>query len=335
MKLLLGLAAVMVSLGSPAAAQQAEGSGPVNPKKPATTIKVDVNQMGTIRVEVDVVNILCSVRDKNGRLVPDLTKEDFIMEEAGKPQKIKYFARETDLPLTIGLLVDVSRSQENLIDVERQAGYRFFSEVLSKKDMAFVISFGADAELLQDFTGSPELLRDGLQALRLSGGFVTPTPGTIPNQHPRGTILYDAVFLASDDMLRTEVGRKVIVVITDGVDVGSRISKSRAIESAQRSDAIIYSIVYADPRYQGFGNGWGTMKKMSTETGGRVFRVSRRNTLEQIFAEIEEEMRSQYSLGYTPTNSARDGSFRRIKVKLKQKGLKAQARKGYYAPNGS
>jgi len=335
MRLPIGLAAAIVFLGGLATAQQAKQSKPVNSGKPATTIKVDVNEMGTIRVEVDVVNILCSVRDKNGRLIADLDKEAFIMEEDGKPQKIKYFTRETNLPLTIGLLVDVSRSQENLLEVERQAGYRFFSEVLSKKDMAFLISFGADAELLQDYTGSAEMLRDALEQLRISGGFVTPTPGTIPNQHPRGTILYDAVYLASDDMLRTEVGRKVIVVITDGVDVGSRISKSRAIESAQRSDAIIYSIVYSDPRYQGYGNGWGTMKKMSTDTGGRVFRVSRRNTLERIFAEIEEEMRSQYSLGYTPTNPVKDGSFRRIKVKLKPKGLKAQARKGYYAAKGS
>lgn len=322
---------LLTLLCSSAIAQQEPADGPVNAGDPATTISVDVNELGTITVDVDVVNILCSVRDKNGGLISTLTKEDFVLEEDRVEQEIKYFARETDLPLTIGLLVDVSKSQESLIETERQAAYRFFSEVLRKKDLAFVISFGVDAELLQDLTNSADLLRDGLQDMQLNAAVGGMTPGTIPQSNQRGTIMYDSVFLAAEDMLRKEAGRKVIVLVSDGVDVGSRISKSRAIEVAQKSDVIIYSIYYADPRYQAYANGYGDLKKMSTETGGRVFRVSRKNSLERIFAEIEEEMRSQYSIGFSSTNPEKDGSFRKIKIETARKGLKVQARRGYYA----
>ena len=288
-------------------------------------------ELPTIKVEVDVVNVFCTVRDKHGGLVSTLSKEDFELTEDGKRQEIRYFSRETDLPLTIGLLVDVSKSQENLIEVEKEAAYRFFSQVLRKKDLAFLISFGVDAELLQDLTGSPQLLRNGLAELRLNASVGGVLPGPVPNPHPRGTILYDAVYLAADEVLRHEVGRKVIVVITDGVDVGSRVSKAEAIEAAQKADAIIYCIYYADPYYQRFGSGYSDLKKMSEETGGRVFRISRKNPLDRIFAAIQEEMRSQYSIGYTSTNPVKDGRFRRIRIRTKRKGLKVQARKGYYA----
>lgn len=300
-------------------------AAPAPPQQPVA------EELPTIIVDVDVVNVLCSVRDKKGRLVANLAQDDFIITEDGQEQGIRYFARETDLPLTIGLLVDVSKSQENLIEIEKHAAYRFFSEVLRKKDLAFLISFGAEAELLQDLTGSARLLREGLDGLRLSASVGGLHPSPVPTYKPRGTILYDAVFLASEDRLRGEVGRKVIVVITDGVDVGSRVSRARAVEVAQKCDAIIYGIYYADPRYQGFGSGHGDLKKMSQDTGGRVFRVSRKNSLEYIFAEIQEEMRSQYSIGYSPTNTVKDGSFRKIQIRTKRKGLKTQARRGYYA----
>ncbi len=308
-------------------AQQAE---PVQAgERPVFT--ADVNEMPTIRVDVDVVNILFSVRDKRGRLVPDLTKEDFVIEEDGVEQEIRYFAQETDLPLTIGLLIDVSRSQEQLIEVEKHAGYKFFSEVLTEKDLAFLISFGVDVELMQDLTASPQLLREALDDLRLRGGVAGVMPGPIPTSNQKGTVLYDAIFLSADEMLKREVGRKVMVVITDGVDYGSTISKDRAVESAQRSDVIVYSVYYADPRYQQYRNGFGVMKQISQETGGSIFEVSRKSRLEDIFAQIQEEMRSQYSLGYYPTNAEKDGSFRRIKIKTTGKGMKVQARRGYYA----
>jgi VWFA-related protein len=291
-----------------------------------------------ITVDVDVVNVLASVRDKKGALIGNLTKEDFTILENGKPQQIKYFARETDLPLTIGLLVDVSGSQRNLIDVERRAASAFFASVLRKKDMAFLISFGEESELLQDFTASPRLLSEGLNRLRVSSGVTGLHPGPVPTaSQPRGTVMYDAVYLAAQEKLRAEVGRKVIVLITDGVDMGSRMSRSQAIEAAQKSDAVIYSIYYVDHmayggRFGGFGGGGeGDLKKMSEETGGRVYKVDRKNTLDDIFRQLQEEMRSQYAIGYTPADGRKDGGYRQIEVKAAGKDMRVQARKGYYA----
>ncbi len=305
------------------------------------TKPADQDLPAPIKVDVDVVNILASVRDKHGALVPNLEKKDFTILEDGKPQEIKYFTKETDLPLTIGLLVDVSGSQRNLIEIERNAASQFFSQVLRKKDEAFLISFGEDAELLQDYTGSPRLLSDGLSQLRVNSGVSGIGPGPVPTAgQPRGTVLYDAVYLAANEKLKTEVGRKVIVIITDGVDEGSRLSINQAVEAAQKSDAVIYSIDYSDPgAYGGFGygitlgggGGEGALKKMSDETGGHMYRVDRKHTLDEVFKELQEEMRSQYAIGYTPVNDAKDGSYRKIDIKLSSKDLKAQARKGYYA----
>ena len=296
------------------------------------------DQMPTIKVDVDVVNILTSVRDKRGALIPSLQKEDFIILEEGKAQPIKYFTKETDLPLTIGLLVDVSGSQRNLIDIERSAASQFFRDVLRKKDLAFLISFGEENELLQDYTGSARLLTEGLSQLRVSSGVSGIHPGPVPTMGgPRGTVLYDAIYLAADEKLKGEVGRKVIVVITDGVDQGSRKTRNQAIEAAQKSDAVIYSIDYSDPGAYGFGFGFGggggeaELRKMSDETGGRVYKVDRKHTLEQVFKELQDEMRSQYSIAYTPTNEVKDGGYRHLEVRLANKDLKAQARKGYYA----
>ena len=302
--------------------------------------KPDQDLPPTIKVDVDIVNVLASVRDKRGALVSTLEKNDFTVLEDGKPQEIKYFTKETDLPLTIGLLVDVSGSQRNLIDIERKAASEFFTQVLRKKDMAFLISFGEESELLQDYTNSARLLKDGLGQLRPSSGVGGLHPGPVPTMGgPRGTVLYDAVYLAANDKLKSEVGRKVIVVITDGVDQGSRLSLNQAVEAAQKSDAVIYCIDYNDPSAYGGGfgislgggAGGGTMHKLSDETGGRTYKVDRKHTLEQVFKELQDEMRSQYSIGYAPANDKKDGTYRKIEIKLANKDLKAQARKGYYA----
>ena len=290
----------------------------------------------TINVSVNVVNILCSVRDSKGALQPNLTKDDFTVTEEGKPQDIRYFARETDLPLTLGLLVDVSGSQKSLIEEEKRAADQFFGKVLRKQDMAFLMSFGSEAELLQDSTNSVLLLRRGLDNLKLRTGASGPLPGPVPTiNQQRGTILFDAVYLAATEQLRSEVGRKAIVLITDGVDVGSRVKLTEAIEAAQKSDLIIYSILYYDQSAYGgpgavFSMGDGDLRRMSEETGGRMFRVDRRTTLENVFQQIQDEMRSQYSIGYAAP-SGTPGTYRRVEVRTKQKGLKVQARKGYYA----
>lgn len=291
-----------------------------------------------IKVDVDLVNLLFSVRDKKGAYQPNLTKDDLEFFEDGKKQELKYFTRETDLPLTIGLLVDVSGSQASLIEEERRASYTFFSQVLRKKDMAFIISFGYDCEELQDFTNSLPLLQKGLGALRLNSNVsgMSPTGPTVPSASSgRGTVLFEAVWLAAKEKLRTEVGRKVLVIITDGVDVGSRVKIEAAIEEAHRSDTLIYTILFEDPRYTswqyGGVSGEGAARRLSEETGGRVFRVDRRNSLQDIYKAIQDEMRSQYAAAYTPTNGTKDGTFRRTEVRAKSKDLKVQVRRGYYA----
>jgi VWFA-related protein len=318
-------------------AQSSPKKAPQKGQQPPQPNKIE-EESGAIKVDVDVVSILASVRDKRGSLVPNLEKQDFTILEDGKPQEIKYFTKETDLPLTIGLLIDVSGSQRNLIDIEHNAASQFFAQVLRKKDEAFVIQFGEESELLQDYTNSTKLLNNALGQLRVSSGVGGLHPGPVPTAGgPRGTVLYDAVYLAANEKLRTEVGRKVIVVITDGVDQGSRLTLNQAVEAAQKADAVIYSIDYSDPSaYGGFGvfgggGGEGYLRKMSDETGGHVYKVDRKHSLDQIFKELQDEMRSQYAIGYTPANDNKDGSYRKLDIKLSNKDLKAQARKGYYA----
>src|SRR5579872_897259 len=292
----------------------------------------------TIKVEVQLVNILFNVRDKRGGLIGSLNKDDFTIFEDGKQQEIKYFNRETDLPLTIGLLIDVSASQGNLIEIEKNAAYQFFGSVLRKQDLAFLISFGSEAELLQDYTSSPQLLRKGLDGLQVNSDVGGLHPGPVPTVYqPRGTILYDAVYLAASDQLKGQVGRKVLILITDGEDQGSRYKIQEAIEAAQKADAIIYSFYYVDRGFyarQGMwfgGGGESYLKRMSEETGGRVFRIDNKHPLREAFQELQDEMRSQYAVGYVPSNSTKDGSFRKLDIQANNKEYKVQARKGYYA----
>jgi VWFA-related protein len=293
----------------------------------------------TLKVNVDVVQIFFNVKDKKGGLVPTLTKDDFEISEDGKPQTIKYFAAESDLPLTLGILIDSSGSQERVLPMEKEVGGAFLKEILREKDLAFVISFDVSVDLLQDFTNSPRDLRAGLERARINtggpassipgiGGGPVPTSGT-----PKGTLLYDAVYLAAHDELSHEVGRKAMIILTDGEDQGSRLKIGEAIEAAQKADAICYVLLIADRGFYGFGgySGDREMKKLAEETGGRVIDVGNKlDKLREAFNQISHELRSQYSIGYTPTNSKRDGTFRKVDIRTKQ-GLKVQARTGYYA----
>ncbi len=305
--------------------------------KPATPPPAAAEETApSISVEVNLVNILASVHDKHGGLIGNLAKDDFTILEDGKPQTIKYFTKETDLPLTIGLLIDVSASQRNLLDIEKHAAHQFFSQVLRKKDEAFLISFGEDSELLQDYTNSPKLLQAGLSQLQINSGAGGFGPGPVPTiSQPRGTVLYDAVYLAANEKLKSEVGRKVIVLITDGIDEGSKLRIEEAIEASQKSDVVIYSIDYADPSAYGPFSFGGVsdfaLQRMSGETGGRVFKVGRKHSLDDCFKELQDEMRSQYSIAYSSTNTVQDGAFRKLIVKVSNKDYKVQVRKGYYA----
>jgi VWFA-related protein len=308
------------------------------------------NQAGgdepVIRVNVDLVNIFFNVKTKKGnQLVPNLNKENFKIYEDGKEQTIKTFARESDLPLTLGLLIDISASKENLIEIERQAASQFFSSVIRPKDEAFLISFGKTTDLLQDYTSSPRLLSAALKDLRgdgqapmIAGSPVPVNTGPIGGSlgTPKGTLLFDAVYLASNEKLQREVGRKAMVLITDGEDQGSTYRIHDAIEAAQKADAIIYSIYYVDRAFyahygMGAGGGEGDLRKMSEQTGGQVFKVDSKHPLSKVFEDIQEQLRNQYSISYTPTNSTRDGSFRRIQIKVDSPDDRVLARDGYYA----
>jgi VWFA-related protein len=295
----------------------------------------------TLQVNVNVVQLFFNVKDKKGALIPDLKKEDFHIFEDGKPQTIKYFAAESNLPLTLGILIDSSGSQARVLDMEKEVGGDFLSQILRDKDLAFVISFDVDVDLLQDFTNSVRLLKTALNTAKINtgGGGGTGIPGlgggTIPTQGtPRGTLLYDAVYLASHDELAQQVGRKAMILLTDGEDQGSRLKIRDAIEAAQKSDSIVYVLLCADRGFYGFGgySGDREMKKLTEETGGRVIEVGNKfEKLKQGFDQIANELRSQYNIGYTPINSKLDGSYRKVQIQTDNKDYRIQARAGYYA----
>ena len=278
----------------------------------------------TIKVDVAVVNVLASVRDRRGGLVSNLDKGDFEIREDGKPQEIVYFTRETTLPLTLGLLVDSSVSQENLIYREQEAAAKFFQQVLTPKDAAFLISFDIGVDLLQDVTGSVEMLENALGAIEVRGtGPSGGIGGPLPQIATGGTHLYDAVYLGATDVLQREAGRKALILISDGQDQGSMMERDDAIEAAQRTYVIIYGILFVDRSFYGFGGGYsgeGTLKKMAEETGGRMFRANNDRELADAFQQISDELRSQYSIGYTPINAVRDGSYRKIDLRVRRGG---------------
>lgn len=308
-----------------------EGAGPVIRDR---TQSNDDKPLQTLKVNVDVVNLLFNVKDKKGQLLPNLAKDEFQVSEDGKPQTIKYFKAESNLPLTIGILLDTSASQERVLPIEKEVGAQFLQSMLRKQDEAFLISFDVNVDLLQDYTNNGRDIRKGMDAAKINaGGAVGGIPGIgqgpvdIP---PKGTLLYDAVYLAAHDKLRSEVGRKALVLLTDGEDQGSQLKLQDALEAAQKSDVIVYVLLISDSGVA-MGTGSGLMRKLSEETGGRVIHVgNNQDKLQKAFAQISEELRSQYSIGYTPTNDKHDGTYRKVEIKSKD-GYKVQARKGYYA----
>jgi VWFA-related protein len=297
--------------------------------------------VSTLKVNVNVVQLFFNVKDKKGGLIPSLTKGDFQLLEDGKPETIKYFAAESDLPLTLGILIDSSGSQQRVLEMEKEVGANFLAEILRPKDMAFVISFDVDSNLLQDFTNSSRRLREALNSARINappsscGGLPGAGGGPLPcSSNPKGTVLYDTVYLAAHDQLAKEVGRKAMILLTDGEDQGSQLKINDAIEAAQKADSICYVLLIADRGFYGFGgySGDREMKKLASETGGRVIDVGNKvDKLKEAFDQIAQELRSQYNIGYTPTNAALDGSFRRVEIHTTRKDYKIQARSGYYA----
>jgi len=323
-------------LASLAAAQQASEQAP-------SQQAADQNPSETLKVNVNVVQLFFNVKDKHGALIPNLTKDDFQIAEDSKPQTIKYFTAESNLPLTLGMMIDASGSQRNVIDMEKEVGGAFLKQILTDKDEAYVMSFDISVDLLQDFTRDTHRLQAALNKAKVnvdvtSGGIPGMGGGPVPTRNAPGTLLYDAVYLSAHDMLSQETGRKAMILLTDGQDEGSRLKIQEAIEAAQKADAIIYVLLCADRGfYGGFGgySGEGEMRKLTEQTGGRVINVGNKfDKLREAFDQIANELRSQYNIGYTPTNLKQDGTYRKIEIKNKQ-NYKIQARAGYYASRGN
>ena len=288
------------------------------------------NPQQPIRVQVELVNLFVTVRDKKKTLITDLTKDDFRVLEDGQEQKIAFFSHETSLPITLGLLIDTSGSEQRMLPAEQEAASRFLQRVLRKSDLAMVITFDLDVDLLADFTSDRGQLERAIQRARINAPSVpVSVQGPLPQRGPKGTDFYDAVYLACHEKLASEAGRKALVILTDAVDNGSKVRLEEALEAAQRSDTVVHVLLVYDPSY---GANEGAAKKLAEETGGRMIAVRNEKKLEEAFDQISEELRSQYILGYYPTNTTRDGRFRKIKVEATRRDLQLLARKGYYAP---
>ncbi len=354
---------------------QATGQATNQPAGQATaqpTIQPSSQQGPPIAVEVKMVKMLATVRDKKGHLINNLGKDDFAAEQDGHAQTITYFAQESNQPLTLGLLVDTSMSQRRVLDQERNASHTFIEQVLrDDKDKAFVIHFDHEVELLQDITSSRQKLEASLD--QLGAPEFSQTHGSDPDadggghgsygHHGGGTLLYDAVYLASHDMMQKQEGRKALIVLTDGVDRGSKESLQDAIETAQRADTLVYSILFADKDEYGNGGGYGgphmghgggmggggmggggrhrypqesrpdgkkVLEQLSKETGGRFFEVTKKQSVGDIYDAINEELRNQYGIGYVPEKADATPGYHKIQLTVKQKDLIVQTRAGYY-----
>jgi VWFA-related protein len=324
---------------------------------------------------VNVVNVFATVREKDGKIVRDLGKDDFNILEDGRPQVIRYFSQQSDLPLVLGLLVDTSGSERRMISTERAATRTFLEQVLRpEKDKAFLIHFDHDVELLEDVTSSRERLEKALGLLDSSAS--RPPQDSNPDDNSQGgggrgrgrgghghfghmgTAFYDAIYLASGELMSKQTGRKALIMLTDGEDSGSKISLAEAITSSERAETLAYSIRIADSEgfpQRGFGGPGGgghhgggrggpgagrdggmnrpdgkkILEQISRETGGSYFEMSKKKTIDQIYKQIDEELRSQYSIGYS-SDLPGDTGFRKIQLTVKRKGLTVQSRDGYY-----
>jgi len=282
---------------------------------------------------VRVVNVFATVRDRQGKLVNNLTREDFELAEDGRKQSIRYFSARSDVPLTLGLLFDISGSQRSVIPEQRRAATAFLRQVLRDAvDQAFLVGFHQRIQILEGLTGERARLEAGLDRLdvpRDRSGEILP--------EAQGTALYDALE-AGAQILARQAGRKAIVVLSDGVDTASTTRMNNALEAAQRADVLIYPIRFYDQKVFAFDvpseasdhlrEGKKALERMARETGGGFFEVSGAATLAANFSRLEEELRNQYSLGYTPVSSG--GSYKKLRVTVKPRGLSVQARDGYY-----
>jgi VWFA-related protein len=333
----------VLSLASRVGSPQLAPSPDAAPVSHAPAQPEEERSVATFKLQVNLVDVFFTVKDKNGNLVPHLNKSDCTALEDKQPQTWKSFIAENNLPLTLGILLDTSGSMQYVLPLEQQAGAQFLDRVLKPKDEAFLLSFDVNVDMLQDFTNSPRQLARAMSKAEINtaggngaGGPPGAGGGPIPTiGDPKGTLLYDAIYLASREKLNQESGRKAMIILTDAEDQGSRTKIGEAIAAAQRSNAMIYIILIADTSfYGGWGySGFSAATKLAQETGGRVINVGNNGKkLEQAFAQIEDELRTQYAGTYTPANARMDGTYRHLSMECRGDGLKVQTRRGYYAP---
>lgn len=289
------------------------GSGPA--------VSAQETTQGRIKVQVEMVNILCAVLDKKGNFVTSLPKEAFQIFEDNEPQQIENFSARTELPLSIAFLIDTSASVANKLKFEQAAASEFFFTVLRPEDKALLVEFDTGVTLIQDFTNDADVLSKQLKTLRAAGG----------------TSLYDALYLISEEKLLWDLTdkRKTIVVMSDGEDTVSKVTFEESLEMVQRAGVTVFAISTNKGGHFGIkGNeeGDAVLEQLAGATGGKAFYPRRIEDLNAVFKEIDQELRSQYSFGYRPTNTKRDGSFRSVRVAMQNKDLKTRHRKGYFAP---
>ena len=295
----------------------------------------------TIRVGVPLVNLYATVLDKKKSIVPNLDQTNFKIFEDKVEQKIAFFSRERTLPLSIGLVIDTSGSETAMIGFEQQAASQFFHRVLKGGDQAFVMAFDADAVLLCDWTSNLEALDRGAHLANLGVG------GAPPGSNAPGSRLYDTIDALCRKRMPAKAGRKILIIVTDAHDEGSLVSIKQAVESAQRSDTLIHMLVVYERKGEGFqfgtqaanSSGGGEVrnpylsvaKELAEETGGRAIDITSQNDVQKAFDEISDELRTEYSLGYYPSNTRTDGKYRHLKLEMTNKDYKALTREGYYA----
>jgi VWFA-related protein len=315
----LAAALCFLSATSPAAPrQESANSLPGQPLK-ATSVAVEVYAI---------------VEGRHGRLIHDLNANDFDLTDDGAPQKIAYFSRETNVALSLGLAIDTSLSQDKLLKTEQSAAKEFLRSVLRPGDRAFVMNFDVDVQLRQDFTGEPGDLARAVDSAEVNRTGTSLLQENAPAKPTGGTRLYDAVYLASNELMKARVGRKVLVLVTDGEDQGSKSNLQQSIESAERSNVIVYSIVVSDPQFYALMgssyHGDAGIRKLARATGGRTIRLQSISQIGQGFDRIARELRSQYLIGYAPLNPRYNGSFHRIQLRVRGHNYTIQARSGYY-----
>src|SRR5271166_51015 len=278
------------------------------------------DQLTVIRKRVDEVNVVFTVTDKRGHLVKDLTQNDFRVYDDSKPaESIRSFTRETNLPLRVGLLIDASNSVRDRFKFEQEAAIEFLNQIIRmKSDEAFVIGFDTTPEVTQDFSDSTEALSHGVRMLRPGGG----------------TAMYDAIYFACRDKLMKDKSsgatRRAIILLSDGDDNQSRVSREEAVEMAQRAEVIIYAISTNTSGLKLRGDK--IMEHFAEETGGKAFFPFKIQDVSNAFSEISDELRSQYGVSYKPADFEPNGKYRKIEILADNKKYKVRARKGYYAP---